>query len=45
MSGFMAEANRAYEAGDAETLLRILDEYQDGSRNVFSLSTQTSWAT
>jgi chromosome segregation ATPase len=28
---FMAEANRAYEAGDAEALQRILDEYQDGS--------------
>lgn len=28
---FMAEANRAYEAGDAEALHRILDEYQDGS--------------
>jgi hypothetical protein len=28
---FMAEANRAYEAGDAETLRRILDEYQDGA--------------
>jgi predicted nucleic acid-binding Zn-ribbon protein len=28
---FMAEANRAYEAGDAEALLRILDEYQDGA--------------
>jgi septal ring factor EnvC (AmiA/AmiB activator) len=28
---FMAEANRAYEAGDAETLQRILDEYQDGA--------------
>jgi DnaJ-class molecular chaperone len=28
---FMADANRAYEAGDAETLQRILDEYQDGA--------------
>jgi len=28
---FMAEANRAYKAGDAETLQRILDEYQDGA--------------
>jgi hypothetical protein len=28
---FMAEANRAYEAGDAEALQRILDEYQDGA--------------
>jgi len=27
---FMAEANRAYEAGDAEALQRILDAYQDG---------------
>jgi len=27
----MAEANRAYEAGDAETLQRILNEYQDGA--------------
>ena len=27
---FMAEANHAYEAGDAEALQRILDEYQDG---------------
>src|ERR1035437_11745 len=26
----MAEANRAYEAGDAEALQRILDEYEDG---------------
>jgi septal ring factor EnvC (AmiA/AmiB activator) len=26
---FMAEANHAYEAGDAEALQRILDEYQD----------------
>jgi hypothetical protein len=31
---FMAEANRAYEAGDAETLQRILDEYQDGADEV-----------
>ena len=28
---FMAEANRAYEAGDAEALRRILDEFQDGA--------------
>jgi uncharacterized coiled-coil DUF342 family protein len=28
---FMAEANRAYEAGDAEALQRILDDYQDGA--------------
>jgi len=28
---FMADANRAYEAGDAEALQRILDEYQDGA--------------
>jgi predicted nucleic acid-binding Zn-ribbon protein len=28
---FMAEANRAYEAGDVEALRRILDEYQDGA--------------
>jgi hypothetical protein len=28
---FMAEANRAYQAGDAEALKRILDEYQDGA--------------
>jgi predicted nucleic acid-binding Zn-ribbon protein len=28
---FMAEANRAYEAGDAEALQRILDEYQEGA--------------
>jgi predicted nucleic acid-binding Zn-ribbon protein len=28
---FMAEANRAYEAGDAEALRRILDEYHDGA--------------
>ena len=27
---FMTEANRAYEAGDADALQRILDEYQDG---------------
>jgi len=27
----MAEANRAYEAGDDEALRRILDEYQDGA--------------
>jgi uncharacterized coiled-coil DUF342 family protein len=30
-TGFMAEANRAYEAGDADALQRILDEYQDGA--------------
>ena len=28
---FMAEANRAYDAGDAEALRRILEEYQDGA--------------
>jgi len=28
---FMAEANRAYETGDAEALQRILDEFQDGA--------------
>lgn len=28
---FMAKANRAYQAGDAEALRRILDEYQDGA--------------
>src|SRR6185436_3113622 len=27
----MAEANRAYETGDAEALQRILNEYQDGA--------------
>jgi len=27
----MAEANRAYETGDAEALQRILDEYEDGA--------------
>jgi chromosome segregation ATPase len=27
---FMTEANRAYRAGDAEALQRILDDYQDG---------------
>ncbi len=27
---FMAEANRSYEAGDAEALRRILDQYRDG---------------
>jgi hypothetical protein len=31
---FMAEANRAYETGDAEALQRILDEYQDGVDSV-----------
>jgi len=28
---FMADANRAYEGGDADALRRILDEYQDGA--------------
>jgi hypothetical protein len=28
---FMAEANRAYEAGDAEALRRILDEFHEGA--------------
>lgn len=27
----MAEANRAYQSGDADTLQRILDEYEDGA--------------
>jgi hypothetical protein len=31
---FMAEANRAYEAGDADALRHILDEYEDGSEAV-----------
>jgi len=31
---FMAEANRAYKAGDAEALKRILDEYEDGAEAV-----------
>jgi hypothetical protein len=31
---FMAQANRAYEAGDAEALRRILDEYQNGAEAV-----------
>jgi len=31
---FMAEANRAYEAGDAEALQRILDGYEDGAEAV-----------
>jgi hypothetical protein len=31
---FMAEANRLYQAGDAEALQRILDEYQDGPDDV-----------
>ena len=31
---FMAEANRAYAAGDAEALRRILDEFQDGAEAV-----------
>jgi hypothetical protein len=30
----MAEANLAYEMGDAEALQRILDEYQDGADTV-----------
>ena len=30
----MAEANHAYEAGDAESLKRILDEYEDGAEAV-----------
>jgi hypothetical protein len=33
---FMAEANRAYEAGDAKTLQRILDEYRDDASAVES---------
>jgi hypothetical protein len=28
---FMAEANRAYQAGDSDALRQILDEYQDGA--------------
>jgi predicted nucleic acid-binding Zn-ribbon protein len=28
---FMADANRAYEAGNVDALRRILDEYQDGA--------------
>jgi hypothetical protein len=28
---FMAEANRAYQAGDTDALQHILDEYQDGA--------------
>jgi len=31
---FMAEANRAYEAGDGESLKRILDEYEAGAEPV-----------
>ena len=31
---FMAEANRAYETGDAEALHRIFDEYQDGADGI-----------
>jgi hypothetical protein len=31
---FMAAANHAYEAGDAEALQRILDEYEDGAEAV-----------
>jgi hypothetical protein len=30
-TSLMAEANRAYEAGDVEALRRILDEYHDGA--------------
>jgi hypothetical protein len=30
----MAAANRAYEAGDAEAIQRILDEYEDGAEAV-----------
>jgi len=30
----MAEANRAYKAGDDEALKRILDEYEDGAEAV-----------
>jgi hypothetical protein len=30
----MAEANRAYQAGDAETLRRILNEYEDGADSI-----------
>jgi hypothetical protein len=30
----MADANRAYAAGDAETLQRILDEYEEGAEAV-----------
>jgi hypothetical protein len=31
---FMAEANRAYQTGDADALQHILDEYQDGANVV-----------
>jgi hypothetical protein len=31
---FMAKANRAYQAGDAETLRRILNEYEEGANAV-----------
>jgi hypothetical protein len=31
---FMAEANRAYQAGDAEALKHILEEYEDGAEAV-----------
>jgi chromosome segregation ATPase len=31
---FMADANEAYQAGDAEALRRILDEYEDGAESV-----------
>jgi chromosome segregation ATPase len=30
-TGLMADANRAYEAGDAETLQQILDRYEEGA--------------
>ncbi len=31
---FMADANRAYQAGDADALQRILNEYQDGAETL-----------
>ena len=31
---FMAAANHAYEAGDADALQRILDEYEDGAEAI-----------
>ena len=31
---FMAAANRAYEAGDADAIQRILEEYEDGAETV-----------
>lgn len=31
---FMAEANRAYETGDAEAIQRVLDEYAEGAETV-----------